>query len=180
MLKIAISGGELYDERIGEFIQIKSTVLQLEHSLISLSKWESKWHKPFLSKETKTDEEIRDYIRCMTIVQNVDPVVYTVIKRHEVETIEKYLSDPMTATTIKKAQQRGHQKNVTNELIYYWMISLGIPFDPCEKWHLNRLLTLIDVCSIEGSPKKKMRKNDIMRQNAQLNAARKKALGTRG
>lgn len=180
MFRLPVNGGELFDERLGEFITVKSTVLQLEHSLISLSKWESKWHKPFLSKEVKTDEEIRDYIRCMTIMQNVDPMVYTVLTRKDVEDVEKYLSDPMTATVISRQAQKGRQRNVTSELIYYWMVSFGIPFDPCEKWHLNRLMTLIDVCSIENSPKKKMRKGDIMKQNAQLNAARRRAMGTRG
>lgn len=180
MLKLAVNGGELFDERLGEFITAKSTVLHLEHSLISLSKWESKWHKPFLSKETKTDEEIRDYIRCMTIMQNVDPMVYLMMTRDNVQEVEDYISDSMTATVISRQNSRARQRVVTSELIYYWMVSFGIPFDPCEKWHLNRLMTLIDVCSIENSPKKKMRKGDIMKQNSQLNAARKKAMGTRG
>lgn len=179
MLKLPVRGIEFFDERTCEFIYTKSTVLQLEHSLISLSKWESKWHKPFLSKENKTDEEIRDYVRCMTITQNVDPLVYKTLTRHDIELVEEYMSDPMTATTIKKNFQKSKQRNITSELIYYWMVSFQIPFE-CEKWHLNRLLTLIDICGIENSPKKRMKKGDIYRQNSQLNAARRKAMGSKG
>lgn len=180
MLKIKVEDGELFDEANYEFVSIKGTVLQLEHSLISLSKWESKWHKPFLNNDKKTVEEIIDYIRCMTISQNVNPLIYNVLSRKNIEAVEKYLADPMTATVVKKTQSRSKQRMITSELIYYWMVSFDIPFEPCEKWHLNRLLTLIDVCNIENSPKKKMRKGDIFKQNAQLNAARKKRLGTKG
>lgn len=180
MLKIKVEDGELFDEANYEFVSIKGTVLQLEHSLISLSKWESKWHKPFLNNDKKTVEEIIDYIRCMTISQNVNPLIYNVLSRKNIEAVEKYLADPMTATVVKKTQSRSKQRMITSELIYYWMVSFDIPFEPCEKWHLNRLLTLIDVCNIENSPKKKMRKGDIFKQNAQLNAARKKSLGTKG
>lgn len=180
MLKIKVEDGELFDEANYEFVSIKGTVLQLEHSLISLSKWESKWHKPFLNNDKKTVEEIIDYIRCMTISQNVNPLIYNVLSRKNIEAVEKYLADPMTATVVKKTQSRSKQRIITSELIYYWMVSFDIPFEPCEKWHLNRLLTLIDVCNIENSPKKKMRKGDIFKQNAQLNAARKKSLGTKG
>ena len=180
MLKIKVEDGELFDEASYEFVSIEGRVLQLEHSLISLSKWESKWHKPFLNNDKKTVEEIIDYIRCMTISQNVNPLIYNVLSRKNIEAVEKYLADPMTATVVKKTQSRSKQRMITSELIYYWMVSFDIPFEPCEKWHLNRLLTLIDVCNIENSPKKKMRKGDIFKQNAQLNAARKKSLGTKG
>lgn len=180
MLVLKLGGIELFDERLGEFIQTKETTLQLEHSLISLSKWESKWHKPFLSKDDKTYDEIIDYVRCMTISQNVDPKVYYALKRSDLESIEKYLADPMTATVISKAGKKTRQRAVTSELIYSWMVTLGIPFNPCEKWNLNRLLTLIDVCNIENSPKKRMKNRDILKQNSSLNAQRKRAMGTRG
>lgn len=180
MLKLPVKGLEFYDESKNEFIVLKDCELQLEHSLISLSKWESKWHKPFLKKEPKTAEEIKDYIRCMTIVQNVNPLVYESLTNKDVEIVQEYLADPMSATVITQEKLKSKQRVVTAELIYYWMVTYKIPFEPCEKWHLNRLLTLIDVCGIESSPKKKMRKNDIFKQNAQLNASRKKAMGTRG
>lgn len=181
MLKILVKGRELYDERTEQFIDSKDTVLQLEHSLVSLSKWESKWHKPFLNdKEEKSDEEMIDYIRCMTITQNVDPAVYYALSVDNVNEIKAYMEDQMTATWFSdKNNQRSRQRQVTAELIYYWMISLEIPFE-CQKWHLNKLLTLIRVCNIENAPKKKMKQSDILRQNAALNAKRKAAMNTRG
>lgn len=180
MFDLFIKGVDLYDEQNGEFVSTKDTTLRLEHSLISLSKWESKWHKPFLGKEEKTEEEIRDYVRCMTITQNVDPVIYLGLTREHYEQIEKYMSDTMTATWFNdKHNPPSKQKAVTAELIYYWMISLQIPFE-CERWHLNRLLTLIRVCNSENTPKKKMRKGDVFKQNAQLNEARRKMLNSKG
>lgn len=180
MLDLYIKGVDLYDERNGEFVSTKDMTLRLEHSLISLSKWESKWHKPFLGKEEKTEEEIRDYIRCMTITQNVDPIIYLGLTPEHFKKIEEYMSDTMTATWFNdKNNPKSKQKAVTAELIYYWMISLQIPFE-CERWHLNRLLTLIRVCNIENTPKKKMRKGDVFKQNAQLNEARRKMLNSKG
>lgn len=178
MLKIVVNGREFFDERTETFVETKDTTLQLEHSLMSLAKWESKWHKPFLDEKTeKTNEEMKDYIRCMTITQNVDPMVYEALTQKNVKEIRDYIDDPMTATWFNdKKTTQGRKKQVTAELIYYWMITLEIPFE-CEKWHLNRLLTLIRVCNIEGSPKTKMSKTDIMKQNAMLNAQRKKARG---
>lgn len=180
MLELLIKGVDLYDEKNEEFVSTKDTTLRLEHSLISLSKWESKWHKPFLGNDDRTDEEIRDYIRCMTITQNVDPLVYLGLSAENYKSIEEYMSDTMTATWFNdKNNPKSRQKVVTAELIYYWMISLQIPFE-CERWHLNRLLTLIRVCNNENTPKTKMKKGDIFKQNSQLNEARKKMLHTRG
>ena len=156
MLKIQVKGRELFDEETLTFISAKDTVLQLEHSLISLSKWESKWHKPFLNNPQPTEEEMRDYIRCMTITQNVDPDVYYCLSDENLLAVKKYMEDPMTATWFNDKQNpKSRQKAITAELIYYWMISLGIPLE-WEKRHLNRLLTLIRVCNNENAPKKKM------------------------
>lgn len=180
MLELFIKGVDLYDERNAEFVSTKDTTLRLEHSLISLTKWESKWHKPFLGNEQRTEEEIRDYVRCMTITQNVDPKVYLGLAQEHYKKIEEYMSDPMTATWFNdKNNPRSKQKVVTAELIYYWMISLQIPFE-CERWHLNRLLTLIRVCNNENTPKKRMRTGDVFKQNAQLNEARRKMMHSRG
>lgn len=180
MLKITIPGSELYDEASGEFVTTKEQTLQLEHSLISLSKWESKWHKPFLSKEQKTDEEIRDYIRCMTITPNVSPEVYLFIPKSIMSQIDAYLEDSMTATWFNEKKKNAVNREViTAEIIYYWMISLNIPFE-CEKWHLNRLFTLIEVCNVKNAPPKKMNKKDIYSRNRALNAARRKLLNSSG
>lgn len=180
MLKIQVKGRELFDEETLTFISAKDTVLQLEHSLISLAKWESKWHKPFLNNEQKTEEEMRDYIRCMTITQNVDPDVYYCMSEENLLEVKRYMEDPMTATWFNdKNNPKSRQKAVTAELIYYWMITLGIPLE-WEKRHLNRLLTLIRVCNNENAPKKKMSRKDIYKQNAALNEARKQKWGTTG
>lgn len=180
MLQITTQEIEFWDERKQEFITKKAQVLQLEHSLISISKWEQKWQKAFLTKNEKTYEETIDYIRCMTLTQNVDPDAYYFISNEEVDRIDEYISSPMTATYFRDDKSpKTSSEVVTSELIYYWMISLNIPFE-CQKWHLNRLLTLIKVCQVKNSPPKKRSKREIMAQNAALNAARRKRLNTKG
>lgn len=179
MLTIVIPGSELYDDAKGEFVYVKEATLQLEHSLVSLSKWEGKWNKPFLSSTSKTDEEILDYVRCMTVTQNVNKNVYYRLSRENIQRINEYINLPMTATTFSDIQGPRNKEVVTAEIIYYWMISLNVPME-CQKWHLNRLLTLIKVCSIKNQPPRKMSRREILSQNRALNASRKKALGTRG
>ena len=180
MLQIVIPGQEFWDEQKQEFINTKEQVLQLEHSLISLSKWEAKWCKVFLSKQEKTQEETIDYIKCMTITPNVDPEVYNNLTRENIKEIEDYIAAPMTATYFSSDNAgKSSREQVTSELIYYWMIALNIPFE-CQKWHLNRLLTLIKVCNIKNQPPKKMSKREIMSRNAALNAARRQQLNTKG
>ena len=181
MLQITIPAvDQCWDEQKQEFISIKEQKLQLEHSLVSLSKWESKWHKAFLAKQDKTYAETLDYIRCMTITPNVDPQVYNFLTVDNINQINDYITAPMTATVFSEDNSgRNNRELVTSELIYYWMIALNIPFE-CQKWHLNRLLTLIRVCNIKNTPPKKRSKNEIMSRNAALNAARRKQLGTKG
>lgn len=181
MLRINIPAGEEQWDEVNEiFIYPKGQTLQLEHSLVSLSKWESKWCKPFLSKKEKTFEENLDYVRCMTLTQNVDPEVYSYLTSSNIDVINQYIDAPMTATTFREEKTgKPNREQVTAEIIYYWMIALNIPFE-CQKWHLNRLLTLIRVCDIKNSPPKKMGKREIFKRNSALNAARKKQLNTRG
>lgn len=179
MLIITIPESEYYDESNEEFIIYKEQVLQLEHSLVSISKWESKWCKPFLSKEDKPAEEIIDYVRCMTITQNVAPDVYYRLTENNLMEINKYIDSSMTATTFNEDSRGGNREIITSEIIYYWMVTFNIPFE-CQKWHLNRLLTLIRVCNIKSNPPKKMSKNEILRRNRELNEARKQSLKTRG
>lgn len=181
MLQITIPATEAWDERKQEFVHTtKEQTLCLEHSLVSLSKWESKWNKAFLARNDKTTEETLDYIRCMTITQNVDPKVYDCLSSENIERIHEYINAPMTATHFSNLQNGPADREVvTSELIYYWMIVNNIPFE-CQKWHLNRLLTLIKVCSVKNAPAKKMSKRDTINQYAALNAARKKKMNTRG
>lgn len=177
MLKITIPGNELFDPEKNLFYVTKETTIALEHSLVSLSKWEAKWKVPFLgngvTKAKLTTEQLIDYIKFMTITQNVDPNVYSGLTQQNINDIMEYIEDPMTATTITQRQQkRGKNRVVTSELIYYWMTALNIPFE-CQKWHLNRLLMLIQVASIEQEPDKKMDPRSVMKQNRSLNAARR-------
>ena len=180
MLQITIPQTELWDESKQEFVSLKEQTLQLEHSLVSLSKWESKWNKSFLSSREKTYEETIDYIKCMTLTPNVKPEVYRGLTKSNIEQINKYIEAPMTATSfVEDKRGTGSRATITSELIYYWMIALNIPFE-CQKWYLNRLLTLIRVCEIKSQPPKKMSNREIMNRNSSLNSARKKQLNTRG
>ena len=179
MLEITIPEVEQWDEVNQEFITSKEQVLRLEHSLVSLSKWESKWNKPFLAKEKKTIDETIDYIRCMTITQNIDPSVYNGLTPELIEKVTKYIDAPMTATTFTNNKGKANNEVVTSELIYYWMVALNIPKE-CEKWHLNRLMTLIRICNIKNQPAKKMSKREIMQRNSALNAARRAKLNSKG
>ena len=170
---------EKWDDNKQEFIEPKKQILQLEHSLVSLSKWESKWCKPFLSSN-KTDDEILDYIKCMTVTPNVNPLVYNYLTDINIQEIVDYINSPMTAATFPKDNKtKSSREIVTADLIYYWMISLQIPFE-CQKWHLNRLLALIRVCDIKNSPPKKRSRSEIAAEYARINAARRKQYNTKG
>lgn len=180
MLQITVPATELWDGSKQEFVTTKEQTLKLEHSLVSLSKWESKWCKAYFSKENKTDEEAIDYVRCMTLTQNVDPNIYRCLTNENIAQINEYIDAPMTATHFfEQNNKTPNRETITSELIYYWMIAQNIPFE-CQKWHINRLLTLIKVCSIKNQPAKKMSRGEIARRNSSLNAARRKRLNSKG
>ena len=181
MLTIIVPGSESFDPVTETFFQTKEQKLELEHSLLSIAKWESKWQKPFLDKNTqKTVEESRDYIRCMTITQNVKPEVYLALTNENYQQISDYLEAPMTATWFTDTQNKPPSREIiTAEVIYYYMAALQIPFT-CEKWHFNRLMTLIRVCSEKNKPPKKMSQRAIMSQNQAINAARKAKTHSKG
>lgn len=180
MLSIIVPAVEQWDEEKEEFVvSSEDCTLELEHSLVSLSKWESKWRKPFYSKGERTMEEIIDYIRFMTIKEPSNPDVYGLLTSDNIKEISEYIENPMTATTFSDINQRPSREIITSEIIYYWMVSFNIPFE-CQKWHLNKLLTLIKVCNIKNSPPKKMSRQEILSRNRALNEARKKNLNTRG
>ena len=180
MLRITVPATENWDEENQRFVYTKEQTLQLEHSLVSLSKWESKWCKPFLSNKNPTYEETLDYIRCMTITQNMKPEVYSCLTTENVNQVIDYINAPMTATTFRDDKTtKPNREVITAEIIYYWMIANNIPIDR-EKWHLNRLLTLIRVCNIKNTPPKKRSKADVANEYAALNAARRKQLNSKG
>lgn len=159
----------------------KECTLTLEHSLVSLSKWESKWKKPFLHQDELSKEETVDYIRCMTLTQNVDPRVYNGIGDDIIEQVNEYIKDTMTATWFSKQEQKKHASTIiTSERIYSWMCALNIPFETCQKWHLNRLITLIRVRSAESQPPKKMSQSERLARNRAINARNRKKFNSKG
>lgn len=186
MLEITIPPFDLFNEEDNTFTRMNGGFLQLEHSLISLSKWEQKWHKSFL-EEDKTVEEMYDYIRCMTLNKGVSQEIYTFLPSWVLEKVADYIKDPMCATTITTVGTNnsggGKKEKITAEIIYYWMISFGIPVE-FEKWHLNRLLMLIKVIEIKNSkndPKKnKLDKKTAAAERAKLNKARRKKYNSKG
>lgn len=177
---LELRGREYFDEKESRFIQKKPTVVKLEHSLKAISKWESKWKKPFLSNKEVTREQTIDYIRCMEITNQVDSDIFNYVTPAQIEQVDAYIQDAMTATTInRKGPQRPSREVITSEVIYFWMIQHGIPPE-YDKWHLNRLLTLIEVCSIKGGPQQKMGRKEQMAQQRALNAARQAKYKTKG
>ncbi len=190
MLRIVIPEREFFNELTCEFITTESKEIRLEHSLVSISKWESKWCKPFLKsieKDSKTPlsrEEFLDYVKCMTITQNVKDSAYYCLTKENLDEIVAYMNHSRSATwfnEVNKKDNRSSREVVTSELIYYWMVAQGIPFDPCEKWHLNRLMNLIKICNIKNSSSSnKMTSKDQAAYYRKLNAERKRKLGTKG
>lgn len=175
MLEITIPGKEYWDESINEFVYDEAVTLRLEHSLVSLSKWESKWHKSFLSNAEKlTADELIDYVKCMTITQNVKIETYDRLTPELANEIKEYINEPMTAVYFpNEGDGKINNEKITSELVYYWMVTLNIPFE-CQKWHLNRLIALIKVCNMKNQPSKKMSKKAAIERHRAINEARRK------
>ncbi|MFR3295389.1 MAG: hypothetical protein ACLTW1_10490 [[Clostridium] innocuum] len=180
MLEITIPEIEQWDELKEEFVYSKEQKLILEHSLVSISKWEENWKKPYLTNEPKTEAETLDYIKCMTVSKNVKPEVYRLLTNENREQILAYIGDSRTATRLPENKNgKGSGEQITSELVYYWMTQWNIPTE-YQKWHFSRLITLIQICNIKNQPAKKMSKSEIMQRNASINAARRKKFNTRG
>lgn len=173
MFKIVLPGGSFYDENLNRFIDLKDTPVSIEHSLLSISKWESIWHRSFFNDGPKDINEWRDYIRCMTITPNVNPLIYRLIPESLIQKVHAYCVSPMTATTINRQNKPvNKRKIITSEVVYYWMTQFNIPFE-CDKWHINRLLMLIDVCGEKANPPKKMSKKELAAHHRAVNAQRR-------
>lgn len=180
MLELFVPGAEWWDERREMFFYTKDQTLRLEHSLVSVSKWESKWEKPFLDEPVRNREESIDYVRCMCLTQNVDPLVFEGLTDAHLEMIDRYINARMSATTFASISNvKAPAQKITSELIYYWMILYQVPME-AQKWHLNRLLNLIRICEIKSSPPKKMSPKEIQERNERLNEERKKKWKTKG
>ena len=179
MLRLKVVTSEGYDEALGKFVEGDYVVLELEHSLASVSKWESKWEIPFLGSEQKTTEQVLDYVRMMFSGDEFPDELVQHLSKKNYDDINAYINAKMTATTFREKKQSGAQEIVTSELIYYWMIALGIPFE-CEHWHLNKLLTLIKVCNVKNQKPTKMSKQEMMEEQRKLNAERRQQRGTKG
>ena len=180
MLTLKVGGDEFYNEQTQEFETHGEFVLELEHSLVSLSKWESIHNKPFLNERAKTSEEILSYIECMILTPVYPEGITKLFSTSNFETINDYIESKQTATTFGEMPQRKSRgETITSELIYYWMVAFTIPFE-CEMWHLNRLFALIRICNIKNTPAKKLSRGEIARRNRELNERRKAELGTTG
>lgn len=179
MLVIDVPLKEGFDETAGKKVVAESFKLELEHSLVSLSKWESFFEKPFLSDAEKTNEEVLWYVQAMTLTPNVPPEIYAKFSQGNIAEINNYISSKMTATRFYGGDQERNTEIITAEVIYYWMVALNIPFE-CQHWHLNRLLTLVQVCNRKNAPEKELSQAEVARRNRELNARRKAELGTTG
>jgi len=178
MLRL-VFGSEFFDEAKQEFVTVEDTVLEMEHSLVSLSKWESKWEVPFLGHDNKSEEQVLDYVKMMIVGPEPTPELFARITNDMITQVNTYINAKMSATWFNDKAKKGPGRIVTAEIIYYWMISLGIPFE-CQHWHLNRLLTLIKVCSAENAPKKKMSRAEAAAQQRTLNEQRLRQLNSTG
>jgi hypothetical protein len=179
VLRLEVTKSEAFDEETQEFVTVSTDVLELEHSLASLSKWESRYEKPFLSEVSKTPEELFDYVIMMTLTPDVPLEVFSRLSEANIDAVDKYINSKQHATTFHEEGEQRSREIITAEIIYYWMVAMEIPFE-CQYWHLNRLLALIRVVNIKNAPKKNMSTTEIAQRNRALNAQRKAQLGTTG
>jgi hypothetical protein len=180
MLRITVPGQEFYDNATNRFSTVGDVVIELEHSLLSLSKWESEFQKPFLAPGEKTTKEVLDYIKAMIITPDFPPEIFSRFSQDNISQIQEYIESKQSATTFgNMPKPLGRSETITSELIYYWMVAFKIPFE-CESWHLNRLFSLIRICNVKQSKPKKMSRGQLAERNRQLNAQRRAQLGTTG
>lgn len=180
MLKLIVIGSEYFDNDTQTFETVGTVELELEHSLLSLSKWESKHQKPFLSNSGRSTEEVLDYIEAMIMTPEYPQDIIGRLDQSNLDAINKYIESKESATTFgSMPERRGRGEVITAELIYYWMVAFNIPFE-CERWHLNRLFALIRICNIKNSKPTKISRHEMMARNRELNEKRKAEFNTKG
>lgn len=179
MLEFELKETEFWDPVLEEFVVVEPQTLELEHSLYSISKWEEKTKKPFLTADEKTLDDLILYVQCMALPKKIDSTVARLVLTKHSQEFQQYLEDPMTATTFHEDNSRHNREIVTAELVYYWMTAAQIPFET-QYWHINKLMTLIRIAGIKSQPPKKMGKHGTMKSNAAINAARRAKLGSAG
>lgn len=181
MLELVVGETEHFDETTNKFVKLGGITLELEHSLVALSKWESKFEKPFLSRDAeKTPEEVAYYIECMVVSGDAPENLLSHLSQENIRAINEYIEMRMSATWFNEnGPQKGSSEAVTSELIYYWMLTFQIPTE-CQYWHLNRLFNLIRICSIKQQKPQKMNTQDRAQQQRALNAKRRQELGSKG
>lgn len=179
-ITIHVPANSSFDPIRNRFVDTKEATLTFEHSLISISKWESKWHKPFFSQLKKTEDENLDYLRCMCLTKDVDPNIFYSLTLSNQKELADYIANPMTAKKFRKQEKKGNPEVITSDLIYFWMSHFNIPFIPCEKWHINRLMALIHIASSKNAPPKKIGKREAASQRSMLNAQRRAKMNSRG
>ena len=178
MLQLEIGALDLFEEETSTFYVLDPTTIQMEHSLLSISRWEAEWKKPFFAREAHTEEQWISYFKYMTITRNVDPLVYTYLSEANRKAITDYISDPMTATSVNNGTSSSNSI-VTSEVIYGWLVSLQIPFE-VEKWHINRLTMLVQVVNASMSKGKKLPMSEVYSQQREINAMRRAAHNSKG
>jgi len=180
MLKLIISGEEHFNDDTEEFLTVGDIELELEHSLLSISKWESKTEKCFLGDEPQTNEELLFYFECMILTPGDHTNTISMMSEANILEINDYVNSKQTATTFgEMPERRGREETISAELIYYWMVAFTIPFE-CESWHLNRLFALIRICNIKNAKPKKMSRHEVASRNRDINAQRKAQMNTSG
>lgn len=181
MLEVVLSGDEFFNEETEEFVVSEPVVVRLEHSLASVSKWEAKYQKAFLTEDTKSSEEIYDYLKMMVLDEEISDEVFARLSNENLDEINAYIESPQSATTFGNMPERTTRgERVTSELVYYWMVAFQIPFE-CQHWHINRLFALIRIANIKNNPnQKKMPRHQIAQRNRELNERRRREMNTKG
>lgn len=180
MLKIIVPSMDLFNEEDNTFTTVPETIIELEHSLLAMSKWESKFQVPFLGSSPKTNQEMLEYVRLMIVTPNYPENILSRLTSENYDSIKEYIESSQSATTFSnRSKAKGKPEIITSELIYYWMVAFTIPFE-CESWNLNRLFALIRICDIKNSKPKPMTQRELAERNRSINEQRKAKLGTRG